>query len=130
MNEDIDLQRRTLLKAAVAVGGGLVIGFTLPGLSRLARAGAAAPAFVPNAWIRIAPDDSITIIVAKSEMGQGVHTSMPMLVAEELEVDIQSVRIENAPRKGIRRPAAENAGHRGQHQRSYRLAAPARGRRA
>jgi len=97
MNDDTDLQRRTLLKASVAVGGGLVIGFTLPGLARLARAEAASPAFAPNAWIRIAPDDSITIIVAKSEMGQGVYTSMPMLVAEELEVDLHKVRIENAP---------------------------------
>lgn len=97
MNAHIDLQRRTLLKAGVAAGGGLIIGFALPGLPRLARAETASPAFAPNAWIRIAPDDTITIIVAKSEMGQGVYTSMPMLVAEELEVDIDKVKIENAP---------------------------------
>ena len=90
------LTRRTLIKAGVAAGGGLMIGFALPGLARFARAGETSH-FAPNAWIRIAPDDSVTIVVAKSEMGQGVYTSMPMLVAEELEVDLQNIRMENAP---------------------------------
>ena len=97
MSDDIDMTRRILLKSGVAVGGGLLIGFGLPGVSRLAQADAGAAPFAPSAWLRIAPDNSVTIIVAKSEMGQGVYTAMPMLVAEELEVDLNKVRIENAP---------------------------------
>ncbi|MBS1212693.1 MAG: xanthine dehydrogenase family protein molybdopterin-binding subunit [Proteobacteria bacterium] len=96
MSQATDLTRRTFLKAGIAAGGGLIIGFTLPGISRLAQAGSVS-SFVPNAWLRISPDESITIVVAKSEMGQGVYTSMPMLVAEELEVDLEKVRLENAP---------------------------------
>lgn len=97
MNAEIDQTRRALLKAGLAVGGGLLIGFTLPGMSRLAIAAASPAPFAPNAWLRIAPDDTITIVVAKSEMGQGVYTAMPMLVAEELEVDLNRIQIENAP---------------------------------
>lgn len=97
MNAEIDQTRRIFLKAGMAAGGGLLIGFALPGISRLDLAGAASAPFAPNAWIRIAPDDTVTIIVAKSEMGQGVYTAMPMLVAEELEVDLNRIQIENAP---------------------------------
>jgi isoquinoline 1-oxidoreductase beta subunit len=93
MNAD----RRTFLKAGLAAGGGMVLGFFLPAAARPALADNAPAVFAPNAWIRIAPDELITLVVAKSEMGQGVYTSMPMLLAEELEVDIARVRTENAP---------------------------------
>jgi isoquinoline 1-oxidoreductase beta subunit len=58
--------------------------------------GAAAPAEI-NAWLKIAPDDSITVLVDRSEMGQGVYTALPMLLAEELEVDFTAIRIVAAP---------------------------------
>ncbi|MDR3749005.1 MAG: xanthine dehydrogenase family protein molybdopterin-binding subunit, partial [Acidobacteriota bacterium] len=73
-----------------------VIGFYLP--SRLeVRAAAAAVPFAPNAWIRIATDDTVTLVIDKSEMGQGVTTSLSMLIAEELECDWKKIRTEFAP---------------------------------
>jgi isoquinoline 1-oxidoreductase beta subunit len=93
--------RREFLRDSAALVGGLVIGFYLHskgGRAYAAEAQAQAkPVYPPNAFIRIAPDNSITIIVNKSEMGQGVYTSLPMLVAEELEADWSRIRIESAP---------------------------------
>src|SRR5271154_3782248 len=95
------LDRRNFLKTGIAGATGLVIGFYLPGrkeglaASRL-DGSAAAPA-VLNAFIQIAPDDSITILISKSEMGQGVVTSLSMLAAEELECDWKQIRTEFAP---------------------------------
>jgi isoquinoline 1-oxidoreductase subunit beta len=86
--------RRDFIKASAAVGGGLALGFYLPGRVGTAQAAEAAQ---PNAWVRIAPDNQVTILVARSEMGQDVATSMPMLVAEELEVDINKVKVDFAP---------------------------------
>ena len=97
-----NLSRREFLKGSATLMGGLVIGFYLP--LRGGRAYAAdappkpaKPIYPPNAFIRIAPDDSITIVVNKSEMGQGVYTSLPMLIAEELEADWSRICIESAP---------------------------------
>ena len=90
-------KRRTLLKAGAIAGGGFFIGINLAGHSPEALADADPKSFSPSAWIKIGSDDSVTIIVAKSEMGQGVMTSMPMLIAEELEADWSKVRIETAP---------------------------------
>ena len=53
--------------------------------------------YTPNAWVHIADDNTITLISARSEMGQGVYTSMPMLIAEELNVDLQRVKVAIAP---------------------------------
>jgi len=91
--------RRKFLKESTALMGGLVIGFYLPIKSGRAYAADAPPKLVypPNAFIRIAADDSITIVVNKSEMGQGVYTSLPMLIAEELEADWSRIRVESAP---------------------------------
>jgi len=86
--------RRDFIKASAAVGGGLALGFYLPGGVTTVQAAEAAQ---PNAWVRIAADNTVTILVARSEMGQDVATSMPMLVAEELEVDINKVKVEFAP---------------------------------
>jgi isoquinoline 1-oxidoreductase beta subunit len=91
----ISESRRDFLKMSSAVGGGLLVGFVLPGAARFAEA--AAPAFQPNAFIRITPDNVVTVIVGLSEMGQGVLTSIPMLVAEELEADWSKIKIEQAP---------------------------------
>jgi isoquinoline 1-oxidoreductase beta subunit len=98
MNEIINLSRRDFLKTGALLGGGLILGFTIPfqGSPTHASTGSPPP-FIPNAFIRIGTDDTVTIIVNKSEMGQGVYTSLPMLVAEELEVDWSRVRIEAAP---------------------------------
>jgi isoquinoline 1-oxidoreductase beta subunit len=104
-NKTIDAQdpaRRKFIKDTAALAGGLVIGFYLPKSGR-AYAAEEAPKpgkkkiYPPNAFIRIAPDDSITIIVNKSEMGQGVYTSLPMLIAEELEADWNRISVESAP---------------------------------
>src|SRR5438067_3242514 len=83
--------RRNFLKTS-----GLVIGFALPGAQRPAEA--ATPAeFKPNAYLRVGADDRVTVVVGLSEMGQGVHTAIPQLVAEELDADWTRVRVEQAP---------------------------------
>ena len=87
--------RRTFLKSGAAVGGGLVIGVSLPGMFN--NAFAAADSSAINAWVRIGSDNSITILCARSEMGQGVVMALPTLVAEELEVDLNKVKVEFAP---------------------------------
>src|SRR5438093_7311681 len=96
MTEILDLSRRDFLKTGAAAGGGLLIGFYLPLGNRLA-AQQSNPPFAPNAFIRIGTDDSVTVIVNHSEMGQGVYTALPMLVAEELDADWSKVRVESAP---------------------------------
>jgi len=87
--------RRDFLKVSGTVAGGLALGFYLPTGPRIAQA--AAQTSSPNAWIKIGTDNSITIMCARSEMGQDVYTSMTMLVTEELEVDINKVKVEFAP---------------------------------
>src|SRR5258706_2150065 len=88
-----------LLSASAALGGGLLIGFTT-GRS-ISAAGAAERAasepFTPNAFIRIDPNGQVTLIMPYVEMGQGTYTSIPMLSAEELEVDLKQVHLEHAP---------------------------------
>jgi isoquinoline 1-oxidoreductase subunit beta len=100
MSEPIRLSRRAFLVRAGAAGAGLLLGFHLPQRNKLAAAPAsdadvAQPVEV-NAWIEIHPDDSVLIRVARAEMGQGVFTALPMLVAEELECDWRKVRAEYA----------------------------------
>jgi isoquinoline 1-oxidoreductase subunit beta len=93
------LDRREFLRASVAVGGGLLISLYLPELD-LARAQGAAAAgrvFAPNAYVRVGTDEMITVIANHSEMGQGVYTSLPMLLNEELEADWSKIRVESAP---------------------------------
>jgi len=94
-----DPARRKFLKDSTALIGGLVIGFYLPMKGGRAYAADAPPkeVYPPNAFIRIAPDDSITIVINKSEMGQGVYTSLAMLIAEELEADWSRISVESAP---------------------------------
>src|SRR5204862_153503 len=84
--------RRKFLKQSAAIGGGLSVGFNIPG----ALAQKAGVAVEINAWVVIRPDDAIIIRYARSEMGQGSMTSAPMLVAEELECDWRRVQIEYA----------------------------------
>jgi len=84
--------RREFLSVGVAAGAGLVIGFYLPH----GTSGGTNGEFAPNAYLRIAPDGKITVVVARSEMGQGVRTSLPMILAEELEADWKQITIEQA----------------------------------
>ena len=84
------MERRDFLQVTGTIGAGLVIGFRIPN-----RRGVAP--FAPNAWLRIGTDDSVLVIVDRSEMGQGVTTSLPMLLAEELEADWTKIRFEFAP---------------------------------
>jgi isoquinoline 1-oxidoreductase beta subunit len=91
-----NLTRRTFLAAGAAAGGGLLLSVSLPALTRNAKA-ADVSTFAPNAFVRIGRDGQVTLIMHKVEMGQGTYTSMPMLLAEELEVDLSQVRLEHAP---------------------------------
>jgi isoquinoline 1-oxidoreductase beta subunit len=95
MTEILNLSRRDFLKTGAAAGGGLVLGLYLPLGNRIANA--QQKTFAPNAFIRIGTDDWVTVIVNHSEMGQGVYTALPMLVAEELDADWSKVRVESAP---------------------------------
>lgn len=99
MNAVIPTSRRDFLKQTALAGGGLVIAFVVPSANRFAHAQetAAAAPFVPNAFLRIAADDSITVLLAHSEMGQGIWTSLAMLIAEELDADWSKLRVEHAP---------------------------------
>src|SRR6266850_785445 len=92
------LDRRTFLKAGAAIGGGLVVDLTLPLAARPALAQtAASPGFAPNAFIRIDRLGGVTLVMPMVEMGQGIYTAMAMLLAEELEVGLDQVRLEHAP---------------------------------
>jgi isoquinoline 1-oxidoreductase subunit beta len=89
-----DLSRRGFLQAGAIAGGGLMLSLSLPFGNREAKA---ADVFVPNAFIRIGSDGQIVLIMPYVEMGQGTYTSIPMLIAEELEVDLKQIRLEHAP---------------------------------
>jgi isoquinoline 1-oxidoreductase beta subunit len=90
--------RRQVVLTAAAVGGALVLGVALQRRRRRLTAGGGAPARgALNAYVRIEPNDRITLVMPKVEMGQGTFTSLPMLIAEELEVDLGAVSVEAAP---------------------------------
>jgi isoquinoline 1-oxidoreductase beta subunit len=90
------VSRRQFLSVGAAAGGGLLLGFDPLALAGEACA-AGLSAFAPNAYVQIDREGKVTLIVAQVEMGQGTLTSMPMLIAEELEVDLADVTIEQAP---------------------------------
>jgi isoquinoline 1-oxidoreductase beta subunit len=98
-SDGVDLSRRRFLSVSAAVGGGLLIGFTaVPSIRDADAAQSAAGAtFTPNAFIRIGSDGQVVLTMPYVEMGQGTYTSIPMLIAEELEVDLKQVRLEHAP---------------------------------
>src|SRR5262245_1630490 len=91
--------RRHFLQSTAAASlfrSGLVIHFAWPGHAHAQAATAKAPpplSYEPNAWVRIAPDNTVSIVSHKVEMGQGAHTGVPLLIAEELEVDVRRVRV-------------------------------------
>jgi isoquinoline 1-oxidoreductase subunit beta len=90
------VSRRTFLQAGAAVGGGLMLSLRLPYVDPDAEA-ADADRFVPNAFVRIDRDGHVVLTMPYVEMGQGTYTAIPMLIAEELEVDLKQVRLEHAP---------------------------------
>ena len=90
----VAVSRRGFMQGSAAVTGGLMLGVSLP---MAGPAQAAGLLHTPNAFVHIADDNTITLISARSEMGQGVYTSMPMLIAEELNVDINKIQVAIAP---------------------------------
>ena len=94
----MNLNRRTFLKTSAAAGGGLMIGGYLP-VAFGPNAGVldAAGSFEPNIWLKVNSDDTVRIMLTQLEMGQGVMTSMPMLVAEELDMDWAKIKTEWTP---------------------------------
>jgi len=93
--------RRSILKMGVAASGGLMLGFGLPDLLEGAQAQDSG-GFAPNAFIRIDRNGLVTLTMPYVEMGQGTYTSIPMLIAEELEISLSQVRLEHAPPDGKR----------------------------
>ena len=88
--------RRDFLKSSALASGVAVLGMYLPGMGGQ-EAKAAGSLHTPNAWVHIADDNSITLVSYMSEMGQGVYTALPMLIAEELNVDLSTVTVAMAP---------------------------------
>src|SRR5258708_3700061 len=97
------VSRRQFVEVLAAAGGGLLLGYRIdegsaaPMTATAAALGPSPPGFAPNAFIRIGTDGGITLIMPQVEMGQGMYTSMPMLLAEELEVGLDQVQLEHAP---------------------------------
>jgi isoquinoline 1-oxidoreductase subunit beta len=89
------LSRRRLLQVGAVVGGGLLLSLRLPFAD--GSEAAAADGFAPNAFVHIGSDGRIVLTMPYVEMGQGTYTSIPMLIAEELEVDLNQVQVEHAP---------------------------------
>src|SRR5215831_5938478 len=87
------IDRRQFIVGSAAAGAGLYVGICLA-RNRFDTAAAPGTTFAPNAFLRIAPDDTVTVIIGKSEMGQGIYTGLAMVVAEELDVDPRRVHVE------------------------------------
>ncbi|KRA86389.1 twin-arginine translocation pathway signal protein [Pseudomonas sp. Root68] len=92
------LSRRGFLKGSAVLGGGLVVAFAMPGAHRFAMgAENQGNVFAPNAFLRIGNDNSVTVLLGHSEMGQGIWTGLTMLIAEELDADWTKIRVEHSP---------------------------------
>jgi isoquinoline 1-oxidoreductase beta subunit len=87
--------RRNFLIAGAVVGAGLYVGIRLAN-DRGGGRGQGGATFAPNAFLRVAPDDTVTVVVGKAEMGQGIYTGLAMVVAEELDIDPRRVKVELA----------------------------------
>jgi isoquinoline 1-oxidoreductase beta subunit len=92
------LTRRNFLKGSAVLGGGLVVAFVIPVAHRFAMgAENQGNVFAPNAFLRIGNDNSVTVLLGHSEMGQGIWTGLTMLIAEELDADWSKIRVEHSP---------------------------------
>lgn len=104
MSAPSNISRRTFMKATALVVGGLVIAFSIPQAKRFLMPGSAEPIKndsesklpSPNAYLRIGTDNSITVLLAHSEMGQSIWTTLPMLIAEELDADWSTIQVAHA----------------------------------
>ena len=96
MLEDTTLSRRTLLKAGALAGGGLMLTASMPMIARAATAAGAGQAAELNAFVSISPDNTITIVGKNPEIGQGIKTMLPMLIADEMDADWDTVKITQA----------------------------------
>jgi len=90
------VERRQFLKGT-ALGTGLVIGFHIPVKNAMAQFGPAPTSWPTNAFVRIAPDNSVTVISKHTEMGQGIYTGLATLIAEELDASWEQMKVESAP---------------------------------
>ncbi|WP_315823337.1 molybdopterin cofactor-binding domain-containing protein [Paraflavitalea speifideaquila] len=98
MDKPNRVNRRDFLKTGALAGGGLLISFSIPARARRLLSATSAPKeMVPNGFLRIDEDNNIHIILTKVEMGQGVWTTLPMLVAEELDCDWKHIKVEHSP---------------------------------
>jgi isoquinoline 1-oxidoreductase beta subunit len=97
MTARADFSRRDFLRTSAAVGAGLTLATWLPGCAKAPSAGAAGAGFVPNAFVRIGTDDTVTVIAKHLEMGQGAYTGLATLLADELDADWSRVTVEGAP---------------------------------
>jgi isoquinoline 1-oxidoreductase subunit beta len=94
MNHVANIDRRSFVASAAALGGGLALGFEIPFAGpRAARAQGATPEI--NAWVVVRPDDTVAIRIARAEMGQGTMTGLAQLVAEELDCDWSKVTVDH-----------------------------------
>src|SRR5215468_868589 len=91
------ISRRSFVTLAAGAGAGLVLGFRLDPAHASSLRKSSLEDWMPNAWLRISQAGVVTIVVAKAEMGQGVFTALPMIVAEELDADWSKVEIEQSP---------------------------------
>src|SRR5260370_27092573 len=88
--------RRDFLKKCGVGGVGLVIGLYLPGKYEALAGVPTKDAAAINAWVQIAPDDTTTLLIDKSEMGQGINTALTMVLADELDLDLKKIKTEVA----------------------------------
>jgi isoquinoline 1-oxidoreductase beta subunit len=89
--------RRELLRSSLLSGAGLFVAFHIPSKVRAAPQPPPKPAPDPNAFVRVAPDESVTVVLAHAEMGQGIWTGLAMLIAEELDCNWSKIRVEHSP---------------------------------
>ena len=94
---DKGISRRRFLIGSAGAGAGLLVGFAVSHKLLAGVINGDEATFIPNAFIRISTSGDVTLIVSKAEMGQSVYTSLPMLIAEELEVELDKVTLEHAP---------------------------------
>src|SRR5688572_256293 len=92
--QKLKIDRRKFICLSSLASGGLMLGFLIPGLPVPASSPVDCEFFQPNAYLRIDKNGIVTIFVARQEMGQGVNTSLPMIVAEELDADWKNVKVE------------------------------------
>ena len=97
MTDIFNVSRRDFMRTGLLAGGGLVLGLHLPAPAKGQKLARKEGPFALNAFVRVGSDDSVSVVVNHSEMGQGIYTSMPMVIAEELDADWAKVRFEAAP---------------------------------